>query len=64
MDMPAGIAATLDRLATTIGSRAATARGVLDRDGCSEAYQAPRSPGVVVLPETTQGFHSSPDLRA
>jgi D-lactate dehydrogenase (cytochrome) len=64
MDMPAGIAATLDGLAANVGSRATTAGGVLDQHGRSEAFHAPRSPGVVVCPGTTQDVHPSPDLRA
>ena len=33
MEMPAGIAATLDGLAAIVGPRATTARGVLDQHG-------------------------------
>jgi D-lactate dehydrogenase (cytochrome) len=61
MEMPAGIAATLDRLAAIVGSRATIARGVPDEHGRSEAYPTPRSPDVVV---STQDVHPSPDLRA
>jgi len=64
MEMPAGIAATLDRLAAIVGSRATIARGVLDEHGRSEAYHEHRPPDVVVFPETTQEVHPSPDLRA
>jgi D-lactate dehydrogenase (cytochrome) len=59
MEMPAGIAATLDRLAAIVGSRATAARGVLDEHGRSEA-----SPDVVMSPETTREVHPSLDLRA
>ncbi len=54
MEMPTGIAATLDRLAAIVGSRATVARGVLDQHGRSEAYHVHRPPDVVVFPETTQ----------
>ena len=37
MDMPAGIAAVLDGRAAFVGSRATTARGVLDQHGHSDA---------------------------
>ena len=64
MDMPAGIAATLDRLAANVGPGATIARGVPGQHGRGEAYDAPRSPGIVVVPEATQEAHPSPDLRA
>jgi D-lactate dehydrogenase (cytochrome) len=64
MEMPAGIAATLDRLAAIVGSRATIARGVLSDHGRGGACHAPRSPVGVVFPETTQDVHPSPDLRA
>jgi len=54
MDMPAGIAATLDSLAAIVGSRATIARGVLDRHGRSEADHAPRLSDGVVFRQTTQ----------
>ena len=64
MDMPAGIAATLDRLAAAIGSRATTVCGVPDLRGCGEACHAHRRRNVIVAPAATQDVHSSPDLRA
>jgi hypothetical protein len=64
METPAGIPATLDRLAATAGSAATTARGVLGQHGRGEAYHARRSPDGVVFPEATLRVHSSPDLRA
>ena len=54
MEMPAGIAASLDRLTAIAGLRATTARGVLDEHGRSEAYHEHRPPDVVVFPTTTQ----------
>ena len=54
MEMPAGIAATLDGLAAIVGSRATIARGVLEEHGRSEAYHLPQPPDVVVFPQTTQ----------
>lgn len=47
MEMPAGIAATLDRVAAIVGPRTPKARGALQEDGCSEAYRALRSPDLV-----------------
>jgi D-lactate dehydrogenase (cytochrome) len=64
MEMPAGIAASLDRLAAIVGSHASAARGVLDAHGRSEACHESRSPDVVVFPQSTQDVHPSPDLRA
>lgn len=64
MDMPAGIAASLDRLAAIVGSCATAARGVRDAHGRSEACQASRSPDVVACPEAMQDIHPSSDLRA
>jgi len=54
MEMPAGIAASLDRLTAIAGLRATTAGGVLDEHGRSEAYHEHRPPDVVVFPTTTQ----------
>ena len=62
MDMPAGTAASLDRLAAIVGSRV-SACGVLDADGRSWDH-APRPSDVAVFPEATQDVHPSPDLRA
>jgi D-lactate dehydrogenase (cytochrome) len=42
------------RLREMLGTRATTARAVLDEHGRSEAYHDPRSPDVVVFPETTE----------
>jgi D-lactate dehydrogenase (cytochrome) len=64
MEMPAGIAATLDSLAADVGSCATIAGGVLDQHGRSDSLHAPRSPGVVVCPGTTQDVQPSADLRA
>ena len=63
MDMPAGTAASLDRLAAIVGSRVSAACGVLDADGRSWDH-APRPSDVAVFPEATQDVHPSPDLRA
>ena len=54
MGVPVGIAAIIDRLAEMVGTRATTARGVLDEHGRSEAYHANQPPDIVVFPEATQ----------
>jgi D-lactate dehydrogenase (cytochrome) len=46
--------ALLAELEAMLGTRATTARGVLDQHGRSEAYHAGRAPDVVVFPETTE----------
>jgi D-lactate dehydrogenase (cytochrome) len=54
MGVPVGIAAIIDRLTEMVGTRATTARGVLDEHGRSEAYHANQPPDLVVFPENTQ----------
>ena len=58
MDVPAGIAATLDRLAAIVGPRATTALGVLHERGRSEAYHEHRPPDTGTI------FHPASGLRA
>ncbi|WP_315837857.1 FAD-linked oxidase C-terminal domain-containing protein [Bradyrhizobium prioriisuperbiae] len=54
MGLPINTAGVVDRLTQMVGSRATTARGVLEQHGRSEAYHASRPPDVVVFPETTE----------
>jgi hypothetical protein len=58
MEMPAGSAATLDRLAAVVDPRASIAPGMPDRHGGSEAYRPPRSADVVVSPKSPRGLRA------
>jgi|tagenome__1003787_1003787.scaffolds.fasta_scaffold20772037_2 hypothetical protein len=64
MEVPAGIAATLDCLAAVVDRRATNARGMLDQHGRTEADRPPGSRDGVAFHGTAQDIHPSPDLRA
>ena len=54
MGAPMSVETVVGRLNEMMGTRATTARGVLDDHGRSEAYHASRPPDVVVFPENAQ----------
>ncbi|MET0719829.1 MAG: FAD-linked oxidase C-terminal domain-containing protein [Tardiphaga sp.] len=54
MGAPVSVETVVGRLSEIMGTRATTARGVLDDHGRSEAYHASRPPDVVAFPESTE----------
>lgn len=54
MGVMENVASVAARLTEILGSRATTARGVLDGHGGSEAYHASAPPDIVVFPDSTE----------